>query len=408
MGPIGTVACQVAIVFAVLWTFGAIGSFFLPTLLGLFPLLLVMGALMLAPKTVVMQLPVSFSVLGMITLSVASVAWTIDPEATSVAVRNVIPSLIAVVLAAGMLPLRDVGNALIWAVRIAVVITVFGLLTDPTTRIHLPEDPDQLVLPGWHGYFLHKNRMTPFLVTGIATVFVFDRSIVIKWATLGVIGVLMVGSTSATGLSAAFLVVVALVWLRIFQSSQREDLRNSTLFFSASVLGFLGVVAGSVASLATITGAYGKEVTFSGRTFIWAASIDAIQRRPLLGHGVGALFWQLDVSPETAEIWRQVGFKAGHAHNGALDLALQIGLIGLAVYAVLWLSVFRKAWAGLNERPNLSVWVVSILFAQAFMSISEDVYLGGWLVLLCLMKVLLIRRSDSLYAPPLGQMSRWA
>lgn len=408
MGPVGTLACQAAIVLGVLWSFGVIASFFLPPTLGLLPLLLAMGALVLAPKTVVMQLPVSLSVLGIVTVCISSLAWTIDPVATSVVLRNWMPSVLALVLAAGMLPLRDVAAALVWAVRIAVVITVIALVISPAARIHLDPDPDVPPYPGWHGFFLHKNRMTPFLVSAIATVVVFDRSFLIKWGTVGVIGVLMVGSTSATGISAAFLIVVALVWLRIYQSSRREDLRTSTLFFSASVLGFLGMAAGIVASLATITSAYGKELTFSGRTYIWAASLDAIGRRPFFGHGVGALFWQNDVSPETAQIWRQVGFEASHAHNGALDLALQVGVVGLAIYAVLWVSVFRRGWSVLNERPDLSVWVVSILFAHAFMSLSEDVYLAGWLALLSFMKVLLARRSDSLYAPPLNQMSRWS
>ncbi len=408
MGPVGTLACQVALVVALLWTFGAAGSLFLPTSVGMIPLLLVLGALVLAPKTVVLQLPVSFSVLGIITISLASLAWTVDPGPTSIIVRGLIPSVVAAALVAGLLPLRDVGTALVWAVRIAVAITVIALIIDPTTRTHLATDQGVDDYAGWHGYFTHKNKMTPFLVVGISTIAVFDRSIVLKGGTLAVIGTLMVGSTSATGLSAGFLVVVALVWLWIFQNSKRDDLRTSTLFFSASVLGLLGMVAGSFASLASITSAYGKELTFSGRTYIWSASIDAIQRRPLLGHGVGALFWQQDVSPETDRIWRQVGFEANHAHNGALDLALQLGLVGLIIYAVLWLTVFRKAWGSLSDRPKLAVWALSILFAQAFMSISEDVYLGGWLTLLVLMKVLLLRRAESLYAPPVAQMTRWA
>lgn len=408
MGPIGTLACQISVVTALAWAFGAIGMLFLPTSVGLATLLPVLGALILAPKSVIMQLPLSFSVLGMITISLASVMWTVDLNATSINVRAWIPTVIAVTLAAGLLPMRDMANALVWTVRIVVALTVIALILIPATRVHGAGLGGVDGYAGWHGLFLHKNRLAPFLVAGIATLLTFDRWAAAKWATLGVIGILLVGSTSATGLSAAFLVVVAWYWLRIYQGSKREDLRNSTLFFSASVLGFVGVVAGSVASLATITSAYGKELTFSGRTYIWAASIDAVERRPLLGHGIGALFWRQDVSVETARIWRQVGFDASHAHNGPLDLALQVGLVGLVVYAVLWVSLFRQGWRMLGTHPDLSVWIVSILFAQLFMSLSEAVYLGGWLALLCLMKVLTMRRPESLYAGPIKEMTRWA
>jgi O-antigen ligase len=408
MGPLGTLACQISVVTALAWSFGALGMLFLPTSAGLATLLPVLGALIVAPKSVIMQLPLSFSVLGMITISLASVMWTVDINPTSISVRAWIPTVIALTLAAGLLPMRDMATALVWTVRIVVALTVVALILMPATRSHAAGLQGVDGYAGWHGLFLHKNRMAPFLVAGISTLLTFDRWPAAKWGTLGVIGVLLVGSTSATGISAAFLVVVAWYWLRTYQNSQREDLRNSTLFFSASVLGFIGVVAGSIASLATITSAYGKELTFSGRTYIWAASIDAVERRPFLGHGIGALFWRQDVSAETARIWRQVGFTASHAHNGPLDLVLQIGLVGLAIYAVLWVTLFRGSWRMLSTRPDLSVWIISILFAQLFMSLSEAVYLGGWLALLCLMKVLVMRRPESLYAGPVKEMTRWA
>lgn len=404
MGPVGTLACQAALVLSLIWAFGAVASLFLPPTIGLLPLLLALGAVVLAPKSVVMRLPVSLTVLTIIGLSIASIAWTIDGLATSVVLRQLMPAAISMAIVAGLLPLRDFMNAFLWAIRITVAITVVALAVMPETRVHIIEDQDNYA--GWHGLFLHKNKMAPFFVIGVGTILTFDRSYLMKWGTLGVMGVLFLGSTSATGISAAFLIVVTWVWLRIYQST--EDLRTSTVFFSASVLGFLGIVGGTVASLATITSAYGKELTFSGRTFIWAASISAIQEKPLLGYGVGALFWQEPVGPETARFWREVGFEAAHGHNGALDLALQVGLVGLAVFAVLWVSVFRQGWGALSKEPALGVWVVSILIAQMFMSLSEDVYFGGWVALLVAMKVLLARRRESLHAPGLGQMTRWA
>ncbi len=406
MGPVGTIACQASVVLGLFWAFGALAAFFLPPSVGMITLMPVAGALFLAPRTLVLQYPVSLSVLGLVGLTATSIAWTIDSFATGVLLRGTVPAVLAVILAAGLLPLRDLGTAMVWAVRLTILITIVALAIDPSTRTHISTDPYLPDYPGWHGYFSHKNKLTPFLVFGIATVLTFDRSFVLKWGTLGLTGILLLGSTSATGISGAFLIVVAWVWLRIYQS--QEDLQTSTIFATLSLAGFVITVIGVVASLATITSAYGKELTFSGRTFIWAASIDAIQRRPALGHGIGALFWQEGVSPETAEIWRQVGFPNSHAHNGALDLALQIGLIGLAVFTVLWFSTFGRGWQALRTDPELGVWVVSVLFAQMFMSISEDVYLGGWLAVLCAMKVLLMRRQSSLHAPSISEMKRWA
>ena len=406
MGPIGTLACQASITLGLIWSFGALASFFLPPTVGFLTLLPVLGAMILAPKTVIMQYPVSLSVLAIITIGVTSIAWTIDAVATGVVVRGIMPAVVAVILACGLLPLREAGTAMVWAVRIAVAITVLALVIRPETRTHISNDAYLDNYPGWHGFFTHKNQLAPFLVFGVATVMTFDKSFVLRWGTLGLCGLLLLGSTSATGISAAFLVGVAYVWLRIYQS--QEDLRTSTVFFAVSLFGFVVVVIGSVMSLATITSAYGKELSFSGRTFIWAASIDAIQRKPILGHGLGALFWQEGVSPETAEIWRQVGFPNSHAHNGALDLALQIGLIGLAVFLVLWFTTFGRGWRALRTEPDLGLWVVAVLVAQMFMSISENVYFGGWIAVLGAMKLLLMRRPEALHAPRIRDMTMWA
>lgn len=407
MGPLGTLAAQATLFVAMLWNFQVVGGLFLPPTLGLLPLLMALGTILLAPKSVLMQLPVSISVLAIIGICTASIAWSIDTGPTSLILRGWIPGVVATAIVAGLLPQREFMQTMLWLVRIAIVVTFMALLAVPETRVHLDPDPNVPPYPGWHGFFPHKNIMTPFLCVGVATVMLFDENPTFKWGTLGLIGVLMVGSTSATGLSAGFLVAIGVAWLRIYQNSQREDLRTSTVFFAASVLGFLAAAIGVVASLATITSAYGKDLTFSGRTFIWEASITAIAERPILGHGVGALFFFEDVSRETDRFWREVGFKNSHAHNGPLDLMLQIGVVGMVIYAVLWFGVLRKAWQSLSDKPELTVWVISILSAQLFIALSENVLLGGFLGLLVAMKVLLIKRESALFAAPVSEMTRW-
>jgi hypothetical protein len=42
------------------------------------------------------------------------------------------------------------------------------------------------------------------------------------------------------------------------------------------------------------------------------------------------------------------------------------------------------------------------------MALSEDVFLGGWIAVLVMMKVLLMRRPQSLHAPPLSDATKWS
>jgi O-antigen ligase len=406
MGPLGTLLAQIGLGMGLVWTMGSVATLFLPPTIGTGTILIAIGALLLAPKRVVMEFPISISLTAILGLSILSFTWTIDPVATDVVLRSQVPPMIAVIVAAGVLTMQDIGDALVWTIRFIVIVTVLSLLAFPDSRVHFLAN--DTILPGWHGLFLHKNKMSAFLVISIPTLLVYDRTVIAKWGTLGLIGVLLAGSSSATGMSAAAFVVFVYIWLKLYQ--RQRDARDSTLLFAVSGILALMVVIFVFAAFTTITSAYGKDTSLSGRTEIWAASFDAIIQQPFLGYGMGALFWTVPVSPETAEFWRNVGFEAAHAHNGLLDIALQIGLIGMSVFLVLFVSTFTSAWRAIHTRPDLSVWILAVLSATMLMSLSEDVFYGGWVAVFGLMKMVLMRREESLRRPDLaeGPVSKWA
>jgi O-antigen ligase len=407
MGPIGTIAAQSSIVLALIWSLGAVSFLLLPPTLGLFPIMPILGALLLAPRSVVMQIPVSFSVLGIVGFTVASVAWSIDPPVTMILIRNFVPSMVALALAGAVLSQRDIADALVWTIRLTVALTVAALILVPATRSHAIGGVGGAAYPGWHGFFIHKNNMTPFLAVGIPTVLIFDRNPVTKWGTMSLIAALMIGSTSATGVSGGVFALVVLAWLQIY--TRTEDARNSTLLAAMSVLASVAVVAGAIASFATITSAYGRDSNLSGRTDIWEASLTALGERPFFGYGFGALFWRLDISPETSWIWNHVGFEASHAHNGALDLALQIGIVGLIVFTVLYLSVVVGGWRILDTNTNLGIWILSVMSSNFVIGLTEDVFYGGWVGLFVMIRVMLMRRESSLMMPSWTEgISRWS
>ena len=400
MGPIGTLAAQAGLIWGLLWVMGVIRDLLLPPAAGVFCLLLALGSVMLAPRRVVMEYPISISLTAMYAITVASITWTVDSAATMANINGLIPAMLGIVIIAGLLTLQDLINAIIWTIRLTLVITVAALIAMPSTRVHVGVQSGGVEdYAGWHGLFNHKNNMSEFLVLAIPTVLVFHRNNIVKWGTLGVIAVLLVGSTSATGVSAAFFAVVAWVWLELYRRRADQDTRDSTLLFLVSVLGSAAIIAVAATSIATVTSAYGKDTTFSGRTQIWEATLDAISREPWLGHGFGALFWSVRTSPRTAEIWRQVGFENTHAHNGILDLILQIGILGAVVFTILWASTFYKAWQAISSQPDLGVWVVVVLSSNLLMSLSENTFYGGWLAIFGILKVLLMRRDESLRRP---------
>jgi O-antigen ligase len=391
LGPIATFGAQVFVFVALIFVFNVTGFEVFPGVapVGLFAGTL--GVVLLAPRRVLLRLPVSILVLLLIGWMLASTIWTDSPEGTAFAVQRLVPIAAGMAIVCGMISLKDLVPALLWAIRFSVVLTLVVVAAFPETRIHI--DPTGLSpdLDGWHGWFPHKNIMTPFLVFGLVTVLTFDRSRLIKLVTVGLIGVLIVGSDSVTGMSSAMLVVSVWVWIQLYQNL---DIRNSSVFVISSIsVGIFGVL-GIVASLATLTSASGKDLTFTGRTFIWQATFDALTERPLLGYGLGGILFDDPISPKTAEVWRAIGFRVPHAHNGVLDLAIQLGIIGVVIFALLFIGTMVDGIRRVREQPTVAAWIVATLVVQLYMSLSENVFMGsGWLPVLIMFRILLLRQA---------------
>lgn len=389
LGPIATFGAQVFIFFAVIFSFSVTGFEVFP---GVTPLALLagtFGVVLLAPRAVLMRTPISIVALMMIGWMLASVTWTDSAGGSAFAIQRDVPILVGMVIAVGMISLKDLVAALLWAIRVSAIFTLVIIAIFPDTRIHI--DPAGVApdLDGWHGYFPHKNIMTPFFIFGILTILTFDRTKLIRWVTLAIIGVLIVGSDSVTGLVSAVFACCVWVWIQLYR---QLDLRNSSIFLISSLsVGLFGVL-GVAASLATLTSASGRDLTFTGRTFIWSAAWEAVLERPLVGWGIGGILSSVPTSPKTAEVWRAIGFQVPHAHNGLLDLALQLGFVGVAIFVMLFLATMAGGLSIVRDRPEVAAWIVSTMVVQLFISISENVFIGnGWLPTLVMFRILLLR-----------------
>ncbi|MDH4366168.1 MAG: O-antigen ligase family protein, partial [Acidimicrobiia bacterium] len=256
---------------------------------------------------------------------------------------------------------------------------------------HFDPTGKSLDLEGWHGWFPHKNTMGPYLVFALLTILTFDRSKLAKLASLTAIGVLLAFSDSVTGLSAALLGLAVWVWVQLYRNL---DLRNSSIFLLASLMVLAFALVGAATSLTAITDASGKDLTFTGRTFIWRASFNAWMERPITGYGLGGILGSEPITPKTSEVWRAIGFRVPHSHNGVLDVGIQLGLVGVGLFLLLWATTLLSALRLLRDRPKMTTWVVTVMLVQLYMSLSEPTFLNnGWLPVLVMFRILLLRRE---------------
>ena len=371
---------------------------FLWTLVLGFPI----GALLLAPLSHLRRIVFDGSVMVLVGWITMSLLWTINPPFGLFTVRRDIPLIISVSLMASLLPKDVVVKSILRGIWVALGITVLALALFPETRTHAAEGVYAIPYPGWHGFFIHKNALAPYLVFAMITTILFDTEPLRRGFVLAVCVVLMIGSDSATGLSAAIFIAAVWVWFRFFH---RSDGRLSTAYVVSSAALALIAVMGAIASLSTLTSAYGKDLTFSGRTYIWSAVIHAIQDSPWVGYGVGGVFWD-QRDPVTLEIWREVGFAIPHSHSGTLDVWLNYGIVGLALFGLVGVSSLAKGVRLLRRSPLVAEWLLTMLAAQFLMGLSENVFLGSWLVYAAILRGVAQRelnefqRQDAERIPP--------
>jgi len=121
--------------------------------------------------------------------------------------------------------------------------------------------------------------------------------------------------------------------------------------------------------------ATGKDVTLTGRTYLWEEGIKAGMENPILGYGLGA-FW-IPGNPEAEKIWYKfrIYSKSGfHFHNLFINIFVELGVIGLALWLLMYLySCAKSVRCLLKSNGSIeSVFYVGISFMYLIRSISES------------------------------------
>jgi O-antigen ligase len=135
------------------------------------------------------------------------------------------------------------------------------------------------------------------------------------------------------------------------------------------------------------TSAVGRTTDLSGRDIIWPVVVRAAEQRPWLGTGLGGVWLRPEAEP-TASIVRSLPFSirdaAVYAHNGFLDVWLQMGLIGLAIFVAVVLSAARRAVSILRMTAGVlaALPIVAVVVA-VFGNLTESRFYNdnAWLML---------------------------
>lgn len=225
------------------------------------------------------------------------------------------------------------------------------------------------------------------------------------WIVIAVIDIAL--TRSATVFVAAVAVAVAAIVLVLLRRAQSDRARRTISI--VSILAVIVGIAGAVVLRGPLLSALGKSGTLTGRTGIWTEVIAIARQRPVLGWG-WISYWVPGLAPFNRKAFNIGGIQYLQAHDAWLDLWLQLGIIGVIVFAAFALSALVRSWILSIDRPHLgptqlgaydpvTLLPVLVLVALLAQSLAESRLLIEYgLLLLCLFAIK-TKRPDTLEAP---------
>ncbi len=316
-----------------------------------------------------------------------SFLWSTEPTITFDAIKGqVIPAYAFSLYFATRFNIRQQIRLVAVTLAIVALFSLYYAVAVPSIGRHVGDKFDG----AWKGIYMEKNKFSAMMTLTLLAFFVLNSFNKIKLernlARLGLafsISMILL-STSVTGLLIFILLLILLIAFQAYRWQGRRSILIGDVIVAAVVITGSIVLQNWLPIMETLD----KDPTMSGRTIIWYGTWMQIFERPWLGYGLEAVW--LNGSSYASEVGRLIhrSFIPAHAHNGFLDMILDIGWIGFTFFFVGFLSTFRAAAnrAYIAKAPE-DYWPLAICLLMLFYNITESVLLRGsnffWVVYMC-------------------------
>jgi exopolysaccharide production protein ExoQ len=250
----------------------------------------------------------------------------------------------------------------------------------------------------WRGIYVHKNLLGKMMgLSGIIFLLLAmdaEENRWFPWTGLGLSCCLLVLSRSSSAM-VNFVTVMALV--PVYHTFRwRYQLMIPATIGIATLGGGLSLWLNENAAI--LLGSIGKDPTLTGRTEMWPYIMEMIWKQPWLGYGYNG-FWN-DWDSPGAYVWYAAKWMPPTAHNGFLDLWLDLGLLGLIVLGIGFGQTF---WRGLtwlrHDKYWMSLWTILYLtylllgnFGESSLLNRNDIF---WLLYMTASFSLAIKTSST-------------
>ncbi len=269
------------------------------------------------------------------------------------------------------------------AIAIATIISLFYTFAFPVYGIE-----DGIHQGAWRGPFIQKNIFARLLTLGCLSYTQIKSDLYIHNFLIFGGFILSFGLIILTSSTTALVVLVLLFLINLIcKSLYLKDILAIplvlTLFLIASTT--VAIVSHNLVKILTFLG---KDSTLSGRIPLWTWLIEQVKLRPLLGYGYMG-FWN---DPEAKSIlakYSNSSYVPPHSHNGYLDTVISFGLIGMVLFIITYVMLFRRAYILMRwDRTHERLWPILFLSFLLLYNFTEPTFIEHnsifWIIYLSL------------------------
>ncbi|WP_127818394.1 O-antigen ligase family protein [Microbacterium sp. CPCC 204701] len=353
-------------------------------------------------------------VVGYVAWATLSLAWSAWPDTSALTLLLLWITTLQAVFIGSVLTWRElvraVASALKWVLALSILfelwVSVFigapilpGLVVekadDPIeywSRNNLFDFPERI-----QGIMGNANLLAPVALLAIVVFAIRFASgaprqgLLIAWMVLSAF--LFVRASSATSYLAAVAVLVVLATALLMRHATRPGERTK-YYVAYAVVGIGGLLTLWLLR-DTIFSALGRSADLTGREGIWEKVLVRASERPWVGWGYATPWAPWDPAFDRWII--DHGQTVLQAHNMWIDVAMQLGIIGVVLLGVMYLAFVWRSWFFAVDRPRwdlradrpyspvtlLPTLVGAIVIVQGFAE-STPLLLWGWLFVVML------------------------
>jgi len=239
----------------------------------------------------------------------------------------------------------------------------------------------------WLGVTIQKNVLGELcMVSGVFFLWNITRTRIKKTAIIDLLYLFMTlwllkGSPTSKSITGIFLFVFGASLLFYASFAKRNPLYiRRHLLKGAFLIALLYLFVQAYVEVATGDSPFsfmykisGRDSTLTGRTDLWSDVFEIANRHPILGVGYGS-FW---IGNKANNLWEMHIWRPVTAHNGYLDVYVQLGIVGLLLLLLVIIRSFQRIAKGFEYDFEYARLRLALFFMIVLHNITESSLLRG-------------------------------